>query len=136
LRSADIVPMLACLQLALASVDAMLAGTVMYVLLPADLHLSYEPFLGIYLIAAVVSVLSLVPGGLGVFEAMVTSCSYRHREPQCLAPHRVIYFLLPLAVVIACFAAHGVSAPAAQAGGLSRISALISSMEEDQWRGG
>lgn len=101
--------MMACLQLALAAVDAMLAGTVMYVLLPADLHLSYESFLGIYLIAAVVSVLSLVPGGLGVFEAIVTVMIGRSSQAAMLGAfllYRVIYFLLPLVVSIACLAVH------------------------------
>ncbi len=52
-------------QVALASL-AVLAGTVLYVLLPADLGLTYQSYLTVYVIGATVSVLSLVPGGLGV----------------------------------------------------------------------
>ena len=56
----------------LASLDAALAGTVVYVLLPADLDITYQAYLGIYVVAGTMSVLSLVPGGFGVFEAAVT----------------------------------------------------------------
>ncbi|HML13502.1 MAG TPA: lysylphosphatidylglycerol synthase domain-containing protein [Xanthobacteraceae bacterium] len=101
--------MLAFLQLALASVDALLAGAVMYVLLPAGLHLSYESFFGIYLVAAVVSVLSLVPGGLGVFEAVVSVMIGPSSKVEMLGAfllYRIIYFLVPLAAAIVCFAVH------------------------------
>ena len=40
--------------------------------LPADLGFTYQSFLGVYLIAATASELSLAPGGLGVFETVVT----------------------------------------------------------------
>ena len=96
-------------QVALASVDAVLAGMVMYVLLPADLHVSYQSFLGVYMIAATASVLSLVPGGLGVFETVITVLIAPPSKAAALGgflAYRMIYFILPLAVAIVLFALH------------------------------
>jgi uncharacterized membrane protein YbhN (UPF0104 family) len=100
---------LAAAQVALASVDAVLAGTVMYVLLPADLDLTYPFYLGIYVIAATMSVLSLVPGGFGVFEAAITLMTAPPSKAAALAAffaYRMIYFIIPLAIAIVCFALH------------------------------
>ena len=52
---------LAIAQVVLASIDAVVASTVIYVLLPDDLGLSYQSFLPVYLIAGTASVLSLSP---------------------------------------------------------------------------
>jgi phosphatidylglycerol lysyltransferase len=101
--------LLAASQVALASIDAVLAGTVMYVLLPADLDLSYQSYLGIYLIAATMSVLSLVPGGLGVFEAAVTLMTMPPSKAAALSAffaYRLIYFIFPLVIAIVFFALH------------------------------
>ncbi len=100
---------LAAAQVALASVDAMLAGTVMYVLLPADLDLTYQFYLGIYVIAATMSVLSLVPGGFGVFEAVTTLMTAPPSKAAALAAffaYRMIYFIVPLTIAIVWFALH------------------------------
>ena len=100
---------LAAAQVALASIDAVLAGTVMYVLLPADLEITYQTYLGIYVVAGTMSVLSLVPGGFGVFEAAVTLMAAPPSKAAALAAffaYRVIYFMGPLAIAIVCFALH------------------------------
>jgi uncharacterized membrane protein YbhN (UPF0104 family) len=98
---------LALAQVALASLDAVLAGSVMYVLLPGDFAVGYEFFLGIYVIAATASVLSLVPGGLGVFEMAVTVMTAPTSKAAVLGAffaYRMIYFVLPLVIAIAWFA--------------------------------
>lgn len=100
---------LATAQVALASVDAVVAGTVMYVLLPAELALTYQFYLGIYVIAATMSVLSLVPGGLGVFEAAVTLMTMPPSKAAALSAffaYRMIYFIFPFVIAIVCFALH------------------------------
>jgi uncharacterized membrane protein YbhN (UPF0104 family) len=91
----------AAAQIGLASIDAVLAATVMYVLLPSDLHLSYLGYLSIYLIASTISVLSLVPGGLGVFETaliLLTVPLSKTAALGVLIVYRLIYFVIPLAV--------------------------------------
>lgn len=88
-------------QIGLASIDAVLAATVMYTLLPADFHLPYLAYLSIYLIASTISVLSLVPGGLGVFETAVillTAPLPKTAALGVLIVYRLIYFAIPLAV--------------------------------------
>ena len=100
---------LALSQVVLASVDAILAGTVMYVLLPADLGITFRSFLDVYLLAATASVLSLVPGGFGVFETLVavmTAPASKAAELGAFLAYRMVYFIAPLTIAIAWFAAH------------------------------
>jgi len=100
---------LAIAQVALASIDALLAGTVLYVLLPMDFHLGFQSYLGIYMIAATTSVLSLVPGGLGVFETAMTLLTAPPSKTAVLGTflaYRMIYFVTPFVVAIPWFMAH------------------------------
>lgn len=100
---------LATAQLVLASVDAVVASTVIYVLLPEDLGLSYQSFLPVYLIAATASVLSLVPGGLGVFESAMTMLTAPPSKAAALSAffaYRMIYFIAPLLIALIGFALH------------------------------
>jgi uncharacterized membrane protein YbhN (UPF0104 family) len=102
---------LAIAQVALASIDGLVAGMVIYVLLPDDLGLSYPAFLSVYLIAATASVLSLVPGGLGVFETTVTMLTSPPSKAAALSAffaYRLIYFIAPLLLALAVFAVHEV----------------------------
>ena len=95
---------LAVAQVALASVDAVLAAAVMYVLLPPDLGLDFRHFLGVYTIAATASIISLVPGGLGVFETAVTIMTASPSKAATVGVffvYRLIYFILPLLVALA-----------------------------------
>jgi uncharacterized membrane protein YbhN (UPF0104 family) len=100
-------------QIGVSSLDWALAGTVLFVLLPRSLHLSYGDLLGIYLVAQTAAVLSHVPGGLGVFEAVViglVAMNVDNRlDPAAVAAsvaaallvYRIIYYLLPFCAAIA-----------------------------------
>ncbi|MGH7650730.1 MAG: bifunctional lysylphosphatidylglycerol flippase/synthetase MprF [Gemmatimonadaceae bacterium] len=95
---------LALVQLAVAVVDWCSAGAVLYVLLPAGYRLSFLPVLGVFLIAQFAGILSHVPGGLGVFEAIVVLL-LKPRLPAAsivgaLVAYRVFYYLLPLVVAL------------------------------------
>jgi phosphatidylglycerol lysyltransferase len=87
-------------QIGLATIDWAIAGSILYVLLPPSIPYAY--FLGIYLLAQFAGLVSQVPGGLGVFEAMVLV----FLSPFLPAPtiigtlviYRVTYYLLPLLV--------------------------------------
>ncbi len=97
---------LAVAQIAVASIDAVLAGTVVYVLMPGSFGIGYQAFLSIYLIAATASVLSLVPGGLGVFETAVTMLTAPPSKAAALSAffvYRLIYFITPLIVALLSF---------------------------------
>lgn len=88
-------------QLSVAAADLIAAAACFYVLLPDDIDLSYMTFLGVYLLAVVVVVLSHVPGGFGVFELVVLTASPVANKELLAAAillFRVIYYLLPLLV--------------------------------------
>ena len=100
-------------QISIASIDWVLAGTVLYFLLPPSLVVSYSGFLGVYLVAQTAAVLSHVPGGVGVFEAIVISFLTVPGEGRIASPflaaslagslfiYRVIYYVVPLGAAIA-----------------------------------
>ena len=96
-------PRLAVAQLTLSIVDWALAGTVLYVLLPVG-RPAFLPFMGIFLISILLGMASHVPGGLGVFEGLMTLMLAPYLESGQLLPalvvYRAVYFLLPLAVAL------------------------------------
>jgi len=58
-------------QMAVATCDLLLASAVLYVLLPADIHISYGRFVNVVLLAWATAIVSHVPGGAGVLELMI-----------------------------------------------------------------
>lgn len=104
---------LALEQIGISSVDWVLAGTVLFLLLPPSLRVSYSGLLGVYLVAQTAAVLSHVPGGVGVFEAIVLALLAVPGEGRVASPslaaslaasllvYRVIYYLLPLCGALA-----------------------------------
>ncbi len=95
-------------QISLAVLDWGLAGSVLYVLLPASSNLSYPGFLGIYLLAQVAGLISQVPGGLGVFETVIilllSPTMTASEILGSLLAYRGIYYILPLLVAAALLA--------------------------------
>jgi uncharacterized membrane protein YbhN (UPF0104 family) len=105
-------PAISLLQLTIAAADLIVAAACLYVLLPADIGLTYFEFLGIYLLAVVAVIFSHVPGGVGVFELMVLKLAGAQSSEAVVAAllvFRVIYYLLPLLIAAALFAGHEVS---------------------------
>ena len=102
------------------------AGGVLWVLLPAH-TVSYAAFLPIYAVALALGILSHVPAGLGVFEAVMLAALSGLAPPAeilaAFALYRLIYQVLPLAVAAAglalaegrALAAHGPTAAALKA---------------------
>jgi len=101
-------PRITLAQTLLSAVDWALAGSVFYVLLPESPELSFARFLGLYLLAQVVGLISHVPAGLGVFEtAMVLLLAPWHAGDVVLGSalaYRCVYYLLPFAVALVLFA--------------------------------
>lgn len=99
-------------QIAIASLDWVLAGSVLFALLPGLPNLSFPGFLGIYMLAQFVGLVSQVPGGLGVFETVVIlllSPTLPASETLgALLAYRGIYYLLPLFVAVALLGVHEV----------------------------
>lgn len=96
-------PWVTLAQLATSSADWALAGAVLYVLLPPS-GLPFLAFLGSFLVAVLVGMLSHVPGGLGVFEGLMVLMLGSEIKTVDLAPalvvYRVVYYLLPLSAAM------------------------------------
>jgi uncharacterized membrane protein YbhN (UPF0104 family) len=97
-------------QIVLGAVDWALAAAVCYVLLPASLPMPYVEFLGLFLVAQVVGVISHVPGGLGVFETIIllllSPTLPGAAVVGALVAYRGIYYLLPLVAATVLLAAY------------------------------
>ena len=86
-------------QVGLASADWLLGGLAMWVLLPTSPELSFSTFLGIYLVAQVLALVSHVPGGVGVLEAsligLLSPWLPAGEVAGTLIVFRCLYYLLP-----------------------------------------
>lgn len=89
---------LASCQFLITLFDVLLAGAILYFLIPNQPN--FITFIMIYIIALVAGVLSHVPGGVGIFEAiMLAAFSSQIGAAQltvALIIYRIIYILLPL----------------------------------------
>ena len=99
-------------QIAIASLDWALAGSVLYVLLPSTETLSFPVFIAIFLFAQSAGLVSHVPGGIGVFESVViVLLSSSLPASMVIGPlivYRVMYYLLPLVVAALLLGVHEV----------------------------
>jgi phosphatidylglycerol lysyltransferase len=91
---------LAGAQMVIASTDWLLAGAVLYALLPQNVSVGFAHFLEIFLLAQLAGLISQVPGGLGVFESvillLVPAGTAAPLVIGALVVYRGIYYLLPL----------------------------------------
>jgi phosphatidylglycerol lysyltransferase len=97
-------------QIAVSSVDWILAASVLYAVLPTSAHLTAPRFLAAFMLAQAAGLLSYVPGGLGVFETVVLILLSGTAEPSALVgamlTYRLIYYIGPLVVASILLAAH------------------------------
>lgn len=106
-------PLLTPLQILVPAIDIALAGLALYVLLP-PVPIGPVGFVGLYVVATSIGLLSHVPGGLGVFEgAMVLMLPELPMEPLIAAmlAYRLIYYLGPLGLATTLFAVAAVRKP-------------------------
>ncbi|MBO9650741.1 MAG: UPF0104 family protein [Variovorax sp.] len=93
---------IALLQLAMSGVNWSLIGGIVWFLLQRQVE--YPTVLSVLLVAAVAGVITHVPGGIGVLEAVFLALlSHRLPEAQILGAllaYRALYYLLPLAVAL------------------------------------
>jgi phosphatidylglycerol lysyltransferase len=100
------------LQLAVAAVDLCIAAACLYVLVSHELTAGYWEFLGMYLLAVVVVIITHVPGGLGVFELVLLTLAAPQSAPSMIAAllvFRIIYYLLPLLAAVLLLAGHEIN---------------------------
>lgn len=91
---------MAAMQLAMSTANWMIMGAVVYMLF--DQKIVYPTVLAVLLIAAIAGVITHVPAGLGVLEAVfVALLAHEISRNQLLAAlltYRAIYYLAPLAI--------------------------------------
>ncbi|HWK66662.1 MAG TPA: bifunctional lysylphosphatidylglycerol flippase/synthetase MprF [Rhizobiaceae bacterium] len=95
-------------QLLATIVDLAASAAVFWVLLP-DGPVSYPFVLSVYSVAVGLGILSHVPGGVGVFEALVLGALASHLPlggvVGALLLYRVIYYVLPLVLAVIALSA-------------------------------
>jgi phosphatidylglycerol lysyltransferase len=114
---------LALAQMAIAATDWLMAGSVLFSLLPKSFGFAH--LLEIYLLAQLVGLISQVPGGLGVFESvfllLVPAEMVASQVLGALIVYRGIYYLMPLLVAIVAL---GIEEMLRQGALLSRLRSL------------
>lgn len=113
---------LAAQQLLFSAVDIAASAAVLWLLLPAN-SVGFPAFVGFYAIAIVLGVLSHIPGGLGVFEAIMLVALGGQMPTEGLAGalvmYRLVYFVLPLLLALGLLVAselqRGTAAPVTKA---------------------
>ncbi|MFZ5467674.1 MAG: bifunctional lysylphosphatidylglycerol flippase/synthetase MprF [Pseudomonadota bacterium] len=110
-------------QLGISLVDILFAGACLYVLLPEG-SVPFGAFMLVFVVAMVAGVASHVPGGLGVFEAVMLSALHKHVPAEqltaALVLFRGIYYLLPLVLASTLLAWREISGPALPALAVAR----------------
>ncbi|MBI5375390.1 MAG: bifunctional lysylphosphatidylglycerol flippase/synthetase MprF [Candidatus Schekmanbacteria bacterium] len=88
-------------QFAVSSLDWMIAGGTLYILLPSGTGMTFQKFLAIFMLAQIAGLVSQVPGGIGVFESIMlyffTSYADASTVFGALMAYRAIYYLMPFA---------------------------------------
>jgi uncharacterized membrane protein YbhN (UPF0104 family) len=97
-------PDMAVKQVLIASVDWLLASSVLYILLP-PVHIPFLAFFSIFMLAQIMGLFSQVPGGLGVFDSIMMLYLSNFMDSSAiigvLIIYRLIYYILPLLAAMA-----------------------------------
>lgn len=88
-------------QIVISSIEIVLAGAALWALLPAGINSTFAEFVGVFCAAMVVSMVSHVPGGLGVFETIIIVGLGAQGDDVssllgAILAFRFVYFVLPL----------------------------------------
>ena len=94
-------PAIALGQIVISTIEWALAGAVLYALLPANAP-GFLTFLGTFLVAILLGMVSHVPGGVGVFEGLMVVLLRPYLTSGELLPSlvvfRAVYYLMPLVI--------------------------------------
>jgi glycosyltransferase 2 family protein len=96
---------LALRQIAIATTPLLLVSAVLHQMLAATSDIAFLPVAAAYVMANTAGILSHVPGGLGVIEAVLLSLVPVVNVVGALVAFRAIYFLVPCFIgglVLAC----------------------------------
>lgn len=109
--SIDLPPLrLAVPSVIVSGFDWALSGVVLFAFLPEDAGIAFPTFLAIVMMAHIIAVLSMVPGGLGVFETVIIhllpDSISKTTALSALIAYRAIYYLLPFLIAIGLFSGY------------------------------
>jgi len=94
-------------QLAFTAIDIVMAATVLYLLLPPN-EMGFATFLAVFAAAIFAGVASHVPGGVGVFEAIILAALPTSvpldQVVAGLLLYRMVYYLVPFALALVLLA--------------------------------
>jgi uncharacterized membrane protein YbhN (UPF0104 family) len=92
------------LQIAVSLADWVLSGAALFVILPGAHPISFFGFFGLFILSQIAALIAQLPGGLGVFEAVMLAMLVPPLSTTALfgalLAYRVIYFFLPLVLAI------------------------------------
>ncbi len=112
-------------QIAVSALDWLLAGSVLFVLLPPTALSSLPLLYGVFFLAQVAGLVSQVPGGLGVFETVFLLLSppglTTSQIAGALLLYRGIYYLLPLIIAAVLLGSYELARLEAKVASFSRI---------------
>jgi len=95
-------------QMLIGAADTCTGAAVLYILMPG-VDLSFETFLAVYVFVVMVSIISHIPGGAGVFEAMILLALRNYPQEDvfgALLLFRIIYYLIPFIIALATLGAY------------------------------
>lgn len=99
-------------QIVLGVFDVCMGAAALYVLLPAGATVDYWTFTVIYVLAAILGVVSHAPGGIGVFEASMMIALPDIPRDQLLGTlllFRVVYYFVPFALALVILGAYEIA---------------------------
>jgi uncharacterized membrane protein YbhN (UPF0104 family) len=111
-------PGLMSVQASVAAVDLLISATALYLVLPGDTMVPFATVLAAYLVGIAVSLITQVPGGLGVLELVLLTLLKDSVGESVLASiliFRVLYYILPLMFGMITLAAHEIYGGAVEA---------------------
>jgi len=89
-------------QIVITTLDWLLAGTILYLLLPEAEEILFSWVISVFLVSQMAGLMSQIPGGLGVFESVALLLLSPALSPEkvlgALLTYRALYYLLPLVV--------------------------------------
>ncbi|MCG8649247.1 MAG: UPF0104 family protein [Pirellulales bacterium] len=111
-------PGLMAVQASIAAVDLLISATALYLVLPADAPVGFLVVLSAFLIAIATSLVTQVPGGLGVMELILGALLKDVVGDSVFVSvliFRILYYLLPLIIGMTTLVAHEIYGGAVEA---------------------
>lgn len=92
----------ALLQILISSIDSVFAGSALFFLLSHSGEISFPYFMAMFLVAQTLAYITTIPGGLGVFEAIMLLVLAPHLALEevivALVMFRIVYYFTPFLV--------------------------------------